>query len=116
MALERDRRHAAAIWDAAGLHGSAPWRATGLCIEREEGHPLFRKPVDIGGGHSTSDTATVGAEVPVARVVRYDQNDVWFARFLRYRGCRENRCGYKKRSSTRRKCSFGRHLQLSAER
>ena len=69
LALESHRGHAAAIGYAAGLHCSASWSATGLRIEREEGHPLRCKIIDVWGRHSPAYAAAVRAEVSETRVV-----------------------------------------------
>ncbi len=76
LALEGHRRHAAAVRDASGLHRRAPRRAAGLRVEREEGHPLVRHAVEGGRGHSAPFAASIGTEVPIAGVVRHDQQDV----------------------------------------
>ncbi|MNV42930.1 hypothetical protein D3C71_1346300 [compost metagenome] len=83
LALERNGRHAAAVWNAAGLHGGAPRGATGLCVKRKEGHAFLGQPVDVGRGHATARAAAVRAKVAVAGVVGHDKNDVGFTRFLR---------------------------------
>ncbi|MNL26411.1 hypothetical protein D3C87_1479350 [compost metagenome] len=69
LALERHRRHAAAVWYAAGLHGGPAWRATGLRVEREEGHAFGRKPVDVGRWHAAPDASAIWAKVAQAGVV-----------------------------------------------
>jgi hypothetical protein len=79
LALERDRRHAAAIRDSPGLHGGPPGRAARLGIEREERHALLGETVDVRRGHAPALAATVGAEIPVSGVVGDNHENVRLA-------------------------------------
>jgi hypothetical protein len=45
LPLEGYRGHAAAVWEAAGLHRGAAGRAARLGIEREERHAFIRKAI-----------------------------------------------------------------------
>jgi len=80
LALEGHGRHAAAIWDATGLHGRPARRAARLRVEREERHPFVGHTVDVGRRHAAPRTAAVRAQVTVPGVVRDDEEDVRLAR------------------------------------
>ena len=73
LALERDRGHAAAVRDAAGLHRGPAGRAARLGVERQERHALVGQAVDIGRRHAAALAAAIGAEVAVAVIVGDDQ-------------------------------------------
>jgi hypothetical protein len=88
LALERDRRHAAAVRDAARLHRRTARRAAGLRIEGREHHAFRGELVKIGGRHAPVVAAEIGAQIPVADIVADDQQDVGLGRILR----RDGRC------------------------
>ncbi|MNY56071.1 hypothetical protein D3C86_1921130 [compost metagenome] len=78
LALEGHGGHAAAIGDTPGLHGGSPWRAARLRVERIKGCALSGQLVDAGCRHAAADAATIRAQIAVAGIVGYDEQDIGF--------------------------------------
>src|SRR5512143_48753 len=69
LPLESHGRHAAAIWDAAGLHGGAAGCAARLRVEVEERHALLRHALQVWCRHAAARTSAVRTGVAVAEIV-----------------------------------------------
>src|SRR5262249_27220697 len=76
FALEGHGGHAAAIGNAASLHGRPTGRAAWLGIEGKEGHAFTREAIEAGRRHAAVFSAAIGTRVSIAEVIRYDEDDV----------------------------------------